>query len=168
MRLAYRGITKKKIKVSVQRLVLILPVEERDQHGQVQSGSALQVNGGQVEADSAPHDSGGGQQGVRHVGAVLAGGLYDVVWDSVQNKYLRQSHHPAGDVSEVTLAATLFEAVDPVGDVGELAQLTALHEAVDPAGEDGSQSTDVSTRVSNRVNDEIVGAKFGFSRKFKN
>ena len=86
----------------------------------------------------------------------------------MQHKYLRQSHHPAGDVSEVTLSAALFEAVDPVGDVGELAQLTALHEAVDPAGEDGSQSTDVSTRVSNRVNDEIVGAKFRFSRKLKN
>ena len=48
-RLAYKGITKKRIRVAVQRLVLILPVEEREQDSFCggQAVSAGQIHGGQ-------------------------------------------------------------------------------------------------------------------------
>jgi hypothetical protein len=47
--LLYKGVKKKMLRVPVQRLVLILPVEERDLNGDVKSSS-----GGQ--AGTAPHD----------------------------------------------------------------------------------------------------------------
>ena len=57
-RLAYKGITKKRIRVAVQRLVLILPVEEREQDSFCggQAVSAGQIHGGQE--DGVPGHSG--------------------------------------------------------------------------------------------------------------
>ena len=52
-RLLYKGITKKRIRAPVQRLVLILPVEERNMEGTV-DGSQDYLPGGQAVA--APHE----------------------------------------------------------------------------------------------------------------
>ena len=65
-RASYRGITKKRLRLPVQRLVLILPVEE--------SGQVLP--GGQAGDDPAPHDE-VAQEVVN----------YGVVWNGVDKKY---------------------------------------------------------------------------------
>ena len=65
-RAAYRGITKKRLRLPVQRLVLILPVEESDQV----------LPGGQAGDVPAPHDE-VAQEVVN----------YGVVWNGVDKKY---------------------------------------------------------------------------------
>ena len=65
-RASYKGVTKKRLRLPVQRLVLILPVEE--------SGQVLP--GGQAGDNPAPHDE--VAQGVVN---------YGVVWNEVEKKY---------------------------------------------------------------------------------
>ena len=87
-RLLYKGVTKKRVRVSVQRLVLILPVEEWDQDlhpGGMASGVLAPPN----EVLESGVD-------VRH-----SSGSYDVVWDSERKMYIRrvggsQAAVPAG------------------------------------------------------------------------
>ena len=75
----YKGITKKRIRVPVQRLVLILPVEERDPE---------LFHGGQAGHYPAPLDE-DGHEG--HVGVQLRGFSYPVVYDQVRKKYVWDS-----------------------------------------------------------------------------
>ena len=73
----YKGITKKKVRVSVQRLVLILPVEERD---------ITKDLGEKASGELAPHNE------VSRLGATVkhSSGSYDVVWDSVRRRYVQR------------------------------------------------------------------------------
>ena len=92
MRSAYKGITKKRIKVSVQRLVLILPVEERF--------------GCDGQADPAALDE-GGHVPVQDPGkedVVGSKNTYAVVWDSVVSRYVHQAGAlAAGEHDEVAV-----------------------------------------------------------------
>ena len=75
-RLLYKGITKKRVRVSVQRLVLILPVEEWDQDlhpGGMASGVLAPPNEVLESGVDVKHSS----------------GSYDVVWDSERKMYIR-------------------------------------------------------------------------------
>ena len=83
-RLKYKGITRKKIRACVQRLVLILPVEERDQnsspeglagtaHDEALESAVHQGRQGEVVAQLAQHGVQGAEgeaagQAVQHVG----------------------------------------------------------------------------------------------------
>ena len=78
----YKGITKKKIRVPVQRLVLILPVEERDPD---------LLHGGLAGQYSAPLDE-VGHDG--HVGVQTGGFSYPVVYDQVSDRYVWDSTAP--------------------------------------------------------------------------
>ena len=68
----YKGITKKKIRVSVQRLVLILPVEERE---------SVLLPGGQAGQGPAPHDE-------VSVGSNTGGWKYPVVLDAARKNFV--------------------------------------------------------------------------------
>ena len=70
-RLLYKGITKKRLRVAVQRLVLILPVEERDQV----------LPGVQAGADPAPLEE--------VCDRVSRTNSYDVVWVAENKRYER-------------------------------------------------------------------------------
>jgi hypothetical protein len=121
VRLAYKGITKKKIKVSVQRLVLILPVEERD------------TDGGRVEGHAGAALPNEGVLGGQQVGAVGARDPYAVVWNGVEGKHV----HQAGDRGEATVASVGCGGVVPAGDLGDVAPASVGHGGVFPAGELG-------------------------------
>ena len=72
----YKGVTKKRVRVSVQRLVLILPVEEWDQD--------LQPGGMASGVLAPPNEVSGHGVEVRH-----GSGFYDMVWDSERKVYIR-------------------------------------------------------------------------------
>ena len=78
-RLLYKGITKKRIRVSVQRLVLILPVEERDPD---------LLCGGQAGQFPAPLDEVDGQDVEGQVGSLTKGWDYPCVYDQYSKKYV--------------------------------------------------------------------------------
>ena len=71
-RLLYKGITKKRLRVPVQRLVLLLPVEERDQH----------LPGVQAGKDPAPLEE--------VCDRVSRSNSYDVVWVAENKRYERK------------------------------------------------------------------------------
>ena len=73
-RLEYKGITKKRLKVPVQRLVLVLPVEERNEDS-FPGGMAGGVPAPLDEVDVNAHKE-------------VNSGRYDVVWDAVGRKYV--------------------------------------------------------------------------------
>ena len=75
----YKGITKKRIRVPVQRLVLILPVEERD---------PVLLCGGQAGLYPAPLDEVGGQDIEGQVGSLSKGWDYPFVYDQFSKKYV--------------------------------------------------------------------------------
>ena len=75
----YKGITKKKIRVPIQRLVLILPVEER--------GPNL-LCGGQAGQFPAPLDEVDGQDEEGQVGSLSKGWDYPCVYDKCSKKYI--------------------------------------------------------------------------------
>ena len=79
-RLSYKGVTKKRIRVSVQRLVLILPVEEADRNN---------LPGEKAGGDQAPPDEvSEHDQGVK----VQHSSAYEVIWDIENNKYVRGNY----------------------------------------------------------------------------
>lgn len=73
-RLEYKGITKKWLKVPVQRLVLVLPVEKRTDDS---------FPGGMTGCVPAPPDEVG-----EHAHNKVNFSRYDVVWDDVEKKYV--------------------------------------------------------------------------------
>ena len=93
-RLKYKGITKKTIRASVQRLVLILPVEERLQ-------DAIQNSSPGVQAGTVPDE---GLEGMDEDHRTVS--TYDVVWDSSNMVYVHAhaqsvaAQHVAGQVGQ--------------------------------------------------------------------
>ena len=83
-RLAYKGITKKRIRVSVQRLVLILPVEQQGDVP-VEEGEQHNLPGGKAGGIQAPPDEVSQKDQVANVKNIS--GLYDVIWDSEKMVY---------------------------------------------------------------------------------
>ena len=75
----YKGITKKRIRVPVQRLVLILPVDERDPD---------LLPGGQAGHDPAPLDEVDGQDTEGQVGSLSKAWDYPCVYDQFSKKYV--------------------------------------------------------------------------------
>ena len=75
----YKGITKKRIRVPVQRLVLILPVDERDPD---------LLPGGQAGHDPAPLDEVDGQDTEGQVGSLSKAWDYPCVYDELSKKYV--------------------------------------------------------------------------------
>ena len=78
-RYLYKGITKKRIRVPVQRLVLILPVEERNPD---------LLCGGQAGQYPAPLDEVGSQDKEGQVGSLSKGWDYPCVFDQCSKKYV--------------------------------------------------------------------------------
>ena len=81
-RLEYKGISKKRIRVPVQRLVLILPVEERVNDEVTSQRDKNFLPGGQAGI-AAEEEVNKAACEVKDVSE-----LYDVVWDTVNKKYI--------------------------------------------------------------------------------
>ena len=83
-RLEYKGITKKRLRVPVQRLVIILPVEERDTDTSTSEGIQNYSPGGTAGTTASGSKK---TEGVVNKSA----DAYDVFWDSVNKKYVHAS-----------------------------------------------------------------------------
>ena len=114
-RLSYKGITKKRLRVPVQRLVLILPVEERDHH----------LPGGQADQDPAPLEE--------VCEKVNKANSYDVVWFPSEKVYKRkhESDHGGRDV----------QGLEGGGDEAKVGQEEQVKEVVRNQDQDGENSS---------------------------